>query len=83
MSDPLLSLNAIEEQLLESHSADFALLLKQLNELESELLAPELPLYNALHSHLYAMPLAGKQRWLLKTLSLTLISQLQLQLASR
>ena len=83
MPDPLLSLNSIEVLLLDWPMASHAEMLRGLEELQPLLLAPELALYNVLHSHVSALPLAGEQKWLLQTLSLSLISELQLQLAMR
>jgi len=83
MPDPLLSLNAVEVLVLDWPMASHADMLRHLDELHPHLLAPELVLYNVLHSHVSALPMAGEQRWLVQTLSLSLISELQLQLASR
>jgi len=83
MPDPLLSLNSIEVLLLDWPKASHTDMLRHLDEIHPQLLAPEVALYNVLHSHVSALPLAGEQLWLLQTLSLSLISELQLQLARR
>jgi hypothetical protein len=83
MADPLIALNSIEELLIEWPAVDHLKMLDLLKDIQQQLLASELPLYNVLHSHVSALPMAGEQLWLLRTLSLSLISELQLLLALR
>lgn len=82
MTDALVLLNHIEQHLLEP-GLDASELLNELQQLHEHLQSgPELALSNVLHSLISALPLAGPQNRLLRTIAMTVSAELQALVAA-
>jgi len=83
MTDALILLNQIEQHLLEAAGFDGCELQQLLTQLHEHLQSgPGLALLNVLHSLISALPLAGQQSRLIKTIALTVIAELQALIAA-